>query len=187
MPRFNTTLTTTAALALSALALTACDNSAPSATNTNTGNTAAEPTADTGPSWLLTAAPENPTSIADAKASAKEGDTITLRGIIGGEMKPMTAESPVIRVVDADLYNRCTAEAGHCNTPWDYCCADPDDLRTASATVQIVNADGSAFTGSPIAAGLEPLDEIVITGTVAPRPTGEVLVIKATGIHRVNG
>ena len=34
---------------------------------------------------------------------------------------------------------------------------------------------------------IEPLDEVVIVGTVGPRPTEEVFVIHASKLHRVSG
>ncbi len=178
----NVPITFSAALATATLlTLAACDNSAPTTDTT-------DPSAGTGqPTWVLAAAPADAISITDAKANAAEGDTIVLRGIIGGEVKPMSADSPVLRVVDSGLFNRCTAEADHCSTPWDYCCADPADLVANSATIQIVDADGNAISGGPSVGGLEPLDEIVVVGTVAPRPSSDVLIVKANGVHRIGG
>jgi hypothetical protein len=170
-----------ASLAFSMLALAACDDGAPAA-----GTTPA-PAAGGAPAWVLAAAPADAVGVKAAKAEAKEGDAIVLRGIIGGEMKPVSPESPVVRIVDAGLFNRCTAEDDHCATPWDYCCADPADVIANSATVQIVDERGNAITGDPTAGGLAPLDEIVVVGTVGPRATNEVLIVKATGVFLAGG
>lgn len=139
------------------------------------------------PTWLLQSAPGNAVDILQVKAGAKEGDQVTVRGIIGGGAHPLSRESPVIRLVDSNLHNRCTAEAGHCDTPWDYCCASPEDLASNGATVMIVDSNGKPIGGDLKAQGLSELDEVVVVGTVAPRPTPEVLTIRATGVYRVGG
>ncbi|MEQ8770453.1 MAG: hypothetical protein RIB60_08085 [Phycisphaerales bacterium] len=171
------TTITAALIAAAALFATGCKEQGSSTPTT------AAPTS-TAPSWVLTSAPIDPMSITDAKASAAEGDTITIRGIIGGTMEPLSSESPVFRVVDTGLYNRCV-ESGddHCATPWDYCCAPSEDVAESSATVQLVNADGSPYSGDPTA-NLNPLDEVVLVGTVGPRPNTNILTIKATGVFR---
>ncbi len=167
---------TTAAIALACLStplLTGCEQSSGTA-----------PLASAAPDWVLTSDPGDALSITDAKANASEGDTITIRGIIGGTAAPITAGSPVFRVIDTGLYNKCTSEDDHCATPWDYCCADPDDIVENSATVQLVATDGTPFAGDPTAQ-LSPMDEIVIVGNVGPRPNAEVLTIRATGVYRI--
>ena len=138
-------------------------------------------------SWVLASAPAGAVNITDAKASAKEGDPIVLRGIIGGTMEPISAESPVFLIVDTGLYNKCTSGDDHCKTPWDYCCAKPEDRVANSATVQLVDASGSLVKDSPIAAGFKGLDEVVVVGTVGPRPDAKVLTVRATGVYRSGG
>ncbi|MEM7754948.1 MAG: hypothetical protein AAF297_04860 [Planctomycetota bacterium] len=165
----NTTRNLAVLVGTAALALTlaACEQS-------TTEAAAAE-----SPAWMLAVAPEGVQPVASAKSTAAEGDTITLRGFIGGTMEPLSPDSPVFRIVDPSLVNVCTAEDDHCKTPWDYCCAMPEEISANSATVQIVGAS----TPGP----LSPLDEIIVTGTVGPRPTDQVLTVQATGIYRVDG
>ena len=136
------------------------------------------------PAWVLTAAPDGALGVAQAKAIAKEGDEIVIRGTIGGGKHPLSPESPVIRLVDSALYNKCTSGDDHCSTPWDYCCADSDELVAHSATIQLVDAGGEPITESPIAHGFAGLDDVVVRGTVGPRPNDAVLVVLATGIYR---
>lgn len=160
------------------MTLTACqegDTSASAGSNTTT------------PAWMLDAEPADAMSITRAKADATEGQQITLRGIIGGSKNPMSDQSPVFVLVDSELYNQCTAGDDHCPTPWDYCCADPTELNASSATVQLVSDDGSPSSVNPVAAGLAGLDEVVVVGTVAPRPNEQVLTVRATGVYRVGG
>lgn len=137
--------------------------------------------------WLLASAPEEATSVANAKELAQEGDVVAIRGRIGGSTAPLRSDSPIFVVVDMDLPHCGEMEEDHCPTPWDYCCETSESLAASSATVQLVNDAGEALDVNPIAAGLEALDEVIIVGTVAPRPNGEVLIIRATGVHRVGG
>ena len=133
--------------------------------------------------WVLTSAPEGAISITEAKASAKEGDTIVIRGRIGGRHSPITAESPVFTVMDMGLEYCGQFHDDGCTTPWDYCCETPGTITANAATVQIVG-EGRI---DPVAGGLAPLDEVILIGTVGPRPDENVLTIKATGIYTQEG
>jgi hypothetical protein len=132
--------------------------------------------------WVLTSAPEGDVSITEAKASAKEGDQIVIRGRIGGRHEPISADSPVFTIVDLGLEYCGQTTDDKCPAPWDYCCETPSTIASNSATVQ-VQGDEIDLTG----AGLKPLDEVVLIGTVGPRPDEQVLTIQATGIYPVGG
>jgi hypothetical protein len=149
------------------------------------GTPATDAASASPPAWQLAQAPSDAIGVADAKASATEGETIAVRGIIGGTVKPLSSDSPTFRIVDTGLFNVCTADDDHCPTPWDYCCATQDDVRANSATIQIVDASGAAVTDDLTANGLEPLDEIIVVGTVAPRPDEQILIVRATGVFTV--
>ena len=59
-----------------------------------------------------------------------------------------------------------------------------EDLTKNMATIQVLDAAGQPVKiGLDQAKALKPLDEIVVTGKVGPRPDPKVLVIHATGIH----
>ena len=66
-------------------------------------------------------------------------------------------------------------------------CEPRASITANSATVQLVDADGNPITADLTAAGFAPLDEVIVVGTVAARPSPEVLTIRATAIHRVGG
>ena len=132
--------------------------------------------------WLLTSAPEGAVSITEAKVNGKEGDTMVIRGRIGGRKSPISTESAVFTVVDLGLSYCGQHEDDSCGTPWDYCCETPSTITNNSATVQIV---GEGIV-NPNAAGLEALDEIILVGTVGSRPTDQVFTIHATGVYLVN-
>jgi hypothetical protein len=133
--------------------------------------------------WILTSEPQGAISITEAKANGKEGDTVILRGRIGGRHSPISADSPVFTVIDLQLEYCGQNEDDGCSTPWDYCCETPGTIASNSATVQIVG-EGSV---NPVAAGLEALDEVILIGTVGPRPTEEVFTIRATGVYLADG
>ncbi|MEM1165987.1 MAG: hypothetical protein AAGI30_06815 [Planctomycetota bacterium] len=165
-----------ASLALAAAGLIACGERGMAAGDTGGGDAR---------SWVLASAPADAQGVKDAKASAQEGESIVLRGRIGGRLEPITAGSPVFTVMDLAVPH-CNQKHGDvCTTPWDYCCETPESLTANSATVQIVDASGRAVDESPDAAGFAPLDEVIVVGTVAARPTPDVLTIRATGLFRV--
>ncbi len=141
--------------------------------------------ATAGPSVILASMPENAVGIEAAKPTLEAGQSVALHGRIGGNRAPMTGESGVFLMMDLAA-KACAPDEG-CPTPWDYCCIPANAKAVSNATVQLVDADGTPLTADFAALGLEPLDEVVVVGTVGPRPDPKVLVIRATGVHKVAG
>ncbi|HRQ72019.1 MAG TPA: hypothetical protein PLU35_03230 [Phycisphaerales bacterium] len=164
-------------IALLAGSLAGCGKSGTSSTGTQAPSTP--------PTWLLTAQPADALSVSDAKKQAAEGQTIVVRGRIGGRKSPISADSPVFVIVDLSLPHCGEDPDDKCPTPWDYCCEPKSDLAAQSATVQIVDAGGN--TVPAIGGSLKPLDEVIVVGAVGARPTEGVLTIRATGVYRVGG
>ena len=182
-------LTLSAAAALFALA--ACDEKpapAPTTKPAGTSTAAPKPAASDIPATLfLTAAPADAKDIKDAKPTLKAGDKVTLTGRIGGSEEPFVDGRAVFTIVDSHIKD-CDqmGEKGHCKTPWDYCCEPSDDLAKASATVQVVGADGKPLKSSlKDVHGLKPLATVVVVGTVASVEGGS-LVVNASGMHLKN-
>ncbi len=169
-----------ALVGLAPLTLTACEKPAPSASATT--GIDPEPIA-----WLLTDAPADPVTVADIKPTAAEGDAVVLRARIGGRKDPITPGAGVFVVMDPTVPSCDQIPGDSCPTPWDYCCEPRDSLIANSATVQLVDAEGRPIAADLAAAGLGPLDEIVIVGTVAERASPQALMIRATGVHKVGG
>lgn len=151
-----------------------------------------EQTADTSASeasaqaaWVLDSEPADASPVSVVKSTAAEGDTVVLRGRIGGRMEPMSAGSPVFTVVDLAVPHCGQIPGDNCPTPWDYCCEPAESMAANTATIQIVSADGRPLNTSPADEGFEPLDEVIVVGLVAPRPDDRVLTISATGVYRV--
>jgi hypothetical protein len=150
------------------------------------GNSEGETTSQssTSPTWLLVSAPEDARSVVEAKSQATEGETIVLRGRIGGRALPMSDDSPVFTVMDLSIPHCGETAHDSCPAPWDYCCETPETIAAHSATVQVVGDDGRPITQSLTASGLSPLDEVIVVGTVGARPNERVLTVKATGVYR---
>lgn len=137
--------------------------------------------------WLLASMPEGAKPVAEVKIFAREGDTVVVRGRIGGRVEPITKGSPVFIIMDTSIPTCDELEDDHCPTPWDYCCETPEAIAANNATVQLVTQEGAPLTADLLAEGLKPQDEVVVVGTVGPRPSETVLTIRATGVHRVKG
>lgn len=171
--------TTTIALTASTLVLLGGCSESPSSPQAQAPSSE---TQHTPHAWVLTSAPAGDVSVTEAKASAKEGDQVVIRGRIGGRHAPISADSPVFTIVDLGLEYCGQTTDDQCGTPWDYCCETPSTIATNSATVQ-VQGDAIDLGG----AGFEPLDEVILIGTVGPRPDEQVLTIRATGVYPVGG
>ena len=168
-------LTLIATLNLLALATIAgCgDNASTSTTTPDAGVTPA--------AWQLDAAPDGAVDIIAAKATAQAGDTIAIRGKIGGRMQPLSPASGLIVLMDDSVPSCADNPGDSCSTPWDYCCETPETLTAGGATVQVRDADGN-----PVAlpeGALSELDELVVVGTVAPRANDQTLVLLASGVY----
>ncbi len=120
-----------------------------------------------------------PVPVAEAKAGAKEGDTVVLHGHIGGRKDPFTAGRAVFTLVDTRLHP-CVDD---CSTPWDFCCDDQADIAANAATIQVVDDSGAVIrSGIKGVRGIAPGAEVVVAGTVAKRDDAANLTINATQI-----
>lgn len=156
--------------------LTGCrDSDQPSAVGTET------------PSWMLTHAPTGARTVGAIKLSAVEGDTVVMLGRIGGRKDPITPGAAVFIVIDPAVPSCDQIPGDNCPTPWDYCCETRESVNANTATIQLVDETGNPIAADLTALGFRPLDEVVILGTIGPRPSGQVLTVRATGVYRVGG
>jgi hypothetical protein len=164
------------AVLISALLLTACSPD-PEATATATNPLAAV--------QLLETKPENAIAVRLAKTNLQPGDPATVFGQIGGIGQPFLESYAGFVLGDTDIDFCNELHAGACPTPWDACCVEQEDLQASRASVAFVDAAGNVITQSIKGfGGLTELDEVVVTGTVAPTSTPDNLIIEATGIYR---
>ena len=178
----RTTWTLCGALAVG-LALGACGEKAP-----ETGSAGAAkpvpPAQDALPAGLmLSASPGDAADVTSVKATAREGDTVIVRGRIGGGDEPFVSGVSAMTIADRKLVpcSEMEMEDG-CKKPWDYCCASPDELSKGLATIQVVGDDGRPLRADFRTAGLAELATVVVEGKVGPRQDPKVLVVSAEGI-----
>jgi len=168
---------------LCASLLMACGQSAEQSTGSST--TSGASATGESPSWILASAPREAMDVGVAKAEVEEGQQVTVRGRIGGRVDPMSSERAQFVIMDPAIPSCADmGDADHCPTPWDYCCESPASMQANSATVVIVDEEDNARKIDLHTLGFEPLDEVVVVGTVDSRPTPEVLVIRAREIYK---
>lgn len=147
-------------------------------------NAQAAPAAALPDGLVLNAAPENAVSVIDAKSTATDGQRIVIEGRVGGTKRAVIDGRALFTIADRQLL-ACDAmgDGDHCPTPWDYCCEDPDKLKTGLATVKIAGSDGKPLAVDlATAIGLQPLQTVIVTGIVEPRADDGALIIRADGV-----
>jgi hypothetical protein len=136
-------------------------------------------------SLVLTTAPENATDIADLRKSGKPGETVTFTGHVLGS-DPVFMDGRAIMIMgDPKKINACNLTPDdECETPWDACCDDPDTVKGAIVTVQVVDDAGKPLkTGLKGLGGMKELSAVTVTGQVADSSDESNMLINATGIY----
>jgi hypothetical protein len=132
---------------------------------------------------FLASPPANPAEVRAARRAARPGETVIVRGRVGGRKDPFVPHRAIFTIAEMALPTCTEKEGDGCATPWDYCCEPPEELRRAVATIRVVDADGQPLkTGLESVGNLKPLAEVVVEGRVASASTGEALIIDATGV-----
>lgn len=132
---------------------------------------------------MLNDAPEDVQDISDAKQKLSSGDEVTIRGRVGGSRSPFIDGRAIFTVVGAGPPACSDIPDDHCSMPWDYCCAARDELRDASATVQLVDENGAPIrTDIKGRNGIKELSDLTVVGTVVAA-RNNALVVKASGIY----
>ncbi len=171
------------ALALLAGVTTGCPADGPTAGGTETAGTAQTPATGLPGGLKLATSPDGEAlGVSAAKASAKEGETIVLRGRIGGTFAPFVEGRAAMTIADEAMDSCDSKEGDGCTAPWDYCCETPEDILANTATIQVVGEDGRPLAVSLRELGAKELATVVVQGTVGPRPDPKVLIVNATGI-----
>ena len=152
------------------------------------GNSTATRPVEPEPAIAAVLSAEEPTgavSVSEARKSAKPGDAITVAGIVAGAAKPFTEGYASLVLGDAAMETCDKIPEDECPTPWDACCADPDELKGMRLTLQVLGADGTPVAQSLKGiSGLAEMDALVASGTVSADSTAENLVVNVTKLHR---
>ncbi len=119
-----------------------------------------------------------------ARASAKPGQTITLKGRVMGNIKPFVEGRSIFILGDTETLKACSDNPGDaCETPWDNCCDSPEAIKQGTATIQIVDAKGKVLKeGIENVNGLQKLSYVTVSGTVAPGSSPQLLLLNADAI-----
>ena len=128
----------------------------------------------TGTQYLTDVEPANSTPVGDARKSAKDGDSVSLVGHIGGSSEPFVDGIAAFTIVDPKV-PYCTPEES--SEPWSYCCAQ-DEVKDNIATVKIVNEGGSpVMEHAKQLLGVKELSLVVVEGKAKRDDQGNFSVL----------
>ncbi len=168
-------------LATGLLVVAGCEKSeAPS--GQDSGSSSAAPAATLPAGLFLATQPDGATTVEDARASAKTGDPVTIRGRIGGSKSPFVEGRAVFTLMGSGLKACSDDPEDKCPTPWDYCCDNASDIAKHSATIQVVDTAGAPIrTGLRGTNGVRELSEVVVVGRVT-HAEEKAFVVAASGV-----
>ncbi|QDV07864.1 hypothetical protein Poly30_33970 [Planctomycetes bacterium Poly30] len=107
--------------------------------------------------------------VRDIRESVKDGEKVVLRGTLQD-----FGELATFRLVDDGLKD-CTEMADDgCSTPWDFCCADPDELERWTVNVEFLEDGMPADWSLHGQKDLERLTEVVVAGTLRRDEAGNL-------------
>lgn len=128
---------------------------------------------------------EEPVSVLEARKSAQPGETIAVVGKIAGVLHPFTEGYASAVLADEGLRTCDLIPGDECPTPWDACCASPEEIKSQRMTIQVPGPEGLPVArGLKGVNGLHELNSLVVTGTVNENSTPENLILDLTGIFR---
>ena len=169
---------------LPGLAGVACDDSEDSAAPA----ASASPESRLPEGLILASEPDGAQSVSNLRASAGDGETVVVRGVVGGREDPIAENRAILTLLDesVETCDRMETDDG-CKTPWDACCTPQETIAANLATVQVVDGKGSPLRTSLRGVDrLAPLARVIVVGKYRPSPDGQAAVIDATGIYILN-
>jgi hypothetical protein len=143
------------------------------------------PASDLPEHYFLASTPAGAVDVGAARAGLEDGATVTVRGVVGGSVKPFVEGLAAFTIVDPALVS-CAEDDMACKTPWDYCCIDPQTIAENSATVEF-RESGATLSASPRGFhGLDRLSTVVVEGVAEKDAQGNVTIV-ASGVRTVDG
>jgi hypothetical protein len=143
---------------------------------------------DLGESLFIEPAPKGALSVAEGRVQLAPGDEAVIEGQIGGVLEPFLSGYVGFVLADTEVvFCNEMSEADHCETPWDACCEDSDQLKARRISVQFVDAEGNPLEGDVQSlTTLKALDHVAVIGTVAETSTPENMIVNARKMARLN-
>lgn len=137
------------------------------------------------PAWIIKGIPENAMGVIEAREALKPGDSARIGGQIGGVVEPFFSAFAGFVLADPSLvFCDEMGDDGHCPTPWDACCEDPDKVKASRITVQFVDSSGMPVDGGIRGVGgIREGDTVVVEGVVAATSTPENLILEAAVLY----
>lgn len=155
-----------------------------SSSDQGSANAASQPAAALPADLILKEPPDGALDVTAAKQLAQPGESVVMRGRIGGRVEPFVENRAVFQLVDLSVPTCADNSGDGCKTPWDYCCEPKDQITAKSATIQITGADGKPLPVSVKGQeGLSPMAKVVVRGKVSAKPNDAVLIVDADGIY----
>ena len=153
--------------------------------DTDSGQSNPTPESAIPATFVAATAPEGAVSVVEARAAAKPGAPIVLRGKVGGKFKPISESVAILVLADEKAIASCDQNPDdQCEAPWDYCCEEAAKIAASTATIQIKGEDGKLLPSTLRGFGdLKELSHLVISGTVDETSTDAVLIVNADKIH----
>src|SRR5262249_26287965 len=133
-----------------------------------------------GAKYLLAAEPGDAVGVREARQKTKDGDDVVIVGRIGGRKDPWGSGQASFSIIDTSFVPCSEKEGDDCDTPWDYCCDDPNELHAAMANVKVVDAGGGVVqTPARELLGVKELQTVVVRGKVKRDDKGNLTVLAA--------
>jgi hypothetical protein len=134
---------------------------------------------------LIKKAPAGAVSVTKARQIAKPGESIVVRGRIGGRAVALAPKAAIGVLADEKAIAPCNAKPGDlCEIPWDYCCETQEKLKASTATIQVKGTNGKVVRATLKGLGeLKELSTVIVSGTVDASSNKDVLIINATALH----
>jgi len=134
--------------------------------------------APSGPlaSFVASVAPTDAKSVLSARKESAAGAEVTLVG----RAKDFVTGRAAFTLIDSSL-RACSDEgdpmADSCETPWDYCCIDPQEVSEACATIEVRDALGLIKSDIKGVSGLDHLDTVFVSGALEKDAAGNLTVV----------
>jgi len=133
---------------------------------------------------FTTTAPPGALDVAAARAGAKDGAPVVIKGRIAGTRDPIAANRAIMTVADLTLPTCDQTPGDTCATPWDACCEPKEEISAKSISVQVLGQDGRPLKSTlGGAAGIAPMKQIVVAGTMRITPGSDTPIIEAKQIY----
>lgn len=137
-----------------------------------------KPRSDGGQAYLAASEPPGAKGVLEVRKEAKDGDSATIVGRVGGSKKPIVEGRAAFTIVDASLVPCNERGSDSCTTPWDYCCDGKDELARATASIKFVDAQGRTLDKDARGlVGIKELQTVIVRGKVKKDDAGNLTVL----------